>query len=252
MKRYICIIVILLTGTSLVGAQDLPLSQRMAQTAMKLWSDTSKNMRWTYEQGVVLNGIANVWKQTAEKKYFKYIQNYIDSLVSPDGTIKRYKKTGYSLDNILCGRSVLMLYNVLLKEKYYKAAQQLRDQLKSQPRNPDGGFWHKNRYPNQMWLDGLYMAEPFYAEYASAFHEDGDLDDIAKQFILTERHTRDPKTGLLYHAWDQSHKERWANTQTGLSQNFWGGQMAGMPWLWWMFWINFRQTILTEQNCWQF
>lgn len=212
----------MLTCTSFVGAQDLPLSQKMAQTAMKLWSDTSKNIRWTYEQGVVLKGVEVVWKQTGEKKYFKYVQNYIDSLVAADGTIKHYKKEDYSLDNILCGRSVLMLYNVLLKEKYYKAVLQLRDQLKYQPRNPDGGFWHKSRYPNQMWLDGVYMAEPFYAEYAATFHEEADFNDIANQFILVEQHARDPKTGLLYHAWDQSHKEQWANPRTGLSQNFWG------------------------------
>jgi unsaturated rhamnogalacturonyl hydrolase len=214
--------VLLLTGSLVVSAQQLPLSQQMANTAMKLWSDTSKSIRWTYDQGVVLKGVEGVWKQTAEKKYFKYIQNYIDSLVSANGEIKKYKKDDYSLDNILCGRSVLMLYNVLLKEKYYKAAQQLREQLKTQPRNPDGGFWHKNRYPNQVWLDGLYMAEPFYAEYAATFHEGEDFDDIAKQFILMEQHARDPKTGLLYHAWDQSRKEWWANPQTGLSQNFWG------------------------------
>ncbi|HEY8784607.1 MAG TPA: glycoside hydrolase family 88 protein [Mucilaginibacter sp.] len=222
MKKLICIIVLLLTGSLVVSAQQLPLSQQMANTAMKLWSDTSKSIRWTYDQGVVLKGVEGVWKQTAEKKYFKYIQNYIDSLVSANGEIKKYKKDDYSLDNILCGRSVLMLYNVLLKEKYYKAAQQLREQLKTQPRNPDGGFWHKNRYPNQVWLDGLYMAEPFYAEYAATFHEGEDFDDIAKQFILMEQHARDPKTGLLYHAWDQSRKEWWANPQTGLSQNFWG------------------------------
>lgn len=222
MKKYICIIIFLLTCTSFAGAQDLPLSQKMARTAMKLWSDTSKNIRWTYEQGVVLKGVENVWKQTGKKKYFKYVQNYIDSLVSADGTIKHYKKDDYSLDNILPGRSALMLYNVLLKDKYYKAVLQLRYQLKNQPRNPDGGFWHKNRYPNQMWLDGLYMAEPFYAEYAAKFNEDADFDDIANQFMLVEQHARDPKNGLLYHAWDQSHKEQWANPKTGLSQNFWG------------------------------
>jgi len=222
MKKLFCITISLLVGYMVVNAQHLPLSQQMANTAMKLWSDTSKNMRWTYEQGVVLKGVESVWKQTADKKYFKYVQNCIDTLVSADGSIKHYKKEDYTLDNVLCGRSALMLGNVLLKEKYYKAAEQMRDQLKTQPRNSDGGFWHKNRYPNQMWLDGLYMAEPFYAEYATTFHEDEDFDDIAKQFILIEQHTRDPKTGLLYHGWDQSHKEQWANPQTGLSQNFWG------------------------------
>lgn len=221
MKKLSCLI-LFLACASVLNAQQLPLSQRMASTSMRLWQDTAKSTRWTYEQGVVLKGVEEVWKQTGEKQYFKYVQDYIDSLITPDGTIKKYKKDYYTLDNILCGRSALMLYNVLLKEKYYKAVVQLRQQLKDQPRTPEGGFWHKKKYVNQMWLDGLYMAEPFYAEYAATFHEDADFDDIANQFILIEKHARDPKTGLLYHAWDEDRKEKWADPQTGLSQNFWG------------------------------
>jgi unsaturated rhamnogalacturonyl hydrolase len=142
-------------------------------------------------------------------------------LISADGTIKNYKEEDYSLDNVLCGRELLTLYKVLKTEKYAKALVQLRRQLKNQPRIPEGSFWHKRRYPNQMWLDGLYMGEPFYADYAATFHENEDFDDIANQFIMAEQHTRDAKTGLLYHAWDESHTERWANPETGLSQNFW-------------------------------
>lgn len=221
MRKIICISVFFLTIAIAGNAQQLPMSQRMATTAMRLWKDSASNARWTYEQGIIFNGINEVWMQTADKKYFDYIHNYVDALVSDDGTIKGYKKDIYSLDNILCGRAVLMLCNVLEKEKYYKAALTLRDQLKDQPRTSDGAFWHKQKYANQMWLDGLYMAEPFYAEYANTFHEDADFDDIAKQFILAEHQMRDAKTGLLYHGWDQSHKERWANPQTGLSQSFW-------------------------------
>jgi len=205
----------------MLKAQELPLSQRMAATAMKLWKDSTATAKWTYDEGVVLKGIEGVWQQTGDKKYFNYIHNYIDALVSTDGTIKGYKKDDYSLDNILSGRSVLMLYNVLGKPQYYNAAVQLRAQLKDQPRIPEGGFWHKKKYTNQMWLDGLYMGDVFYAEYASTFHEDADFDDIASQFILMEQHARNPKTGLLYHAWDESHAEKWADQKTGLSQNFW-------------------------------
>jgi unsaturated rhamnogalacturonyl hydrolase len=197
------------------------MSQRMAATAMRLWTDTSRTARWTYEHAVVFKGIEDVWYQTADKQYFDYIKNYMDTLVAPDGTIRRYEKDKYVLDDITPGRAVLMLYHVLGTEKYYKALLQLRDQLKIQPRNEAGGFWHKQRYPNQMWLDGLYMAAPFYTEYAAAFHDDAAFDDIAKQFILMEKQARDPKTGLLYHAWDASRKERWADPKTGLSKNFW-------------------------------
>jgi unsaturated rhamnogalacturonyl hydrolase len=146
----------------------------------------------------------------------------MDRYVNTDGSIRTYKASDYTLDNILPGRSLLMLYKVLNSEKYYKGTVLLRKQLIEHPREPEGGFWHKKRYPNQMWLDGLYMAGPFYTEYAATFHEDVDFDDIANQFILMEKHSRDAKTGLLYHAWDQSKKERWANPQTGLSANFWG------------------------------
>lgn len=220
MKKFI-LIILFIAGAYSIKAQEQPMSQKMAATAMKLWRDSTSTAKWTYEQGVVLRGIEEVWQQTGDKKYFKYLQNYIDALVAADGTIKNYKEEDYSIDNILPGRSLLTLYKISKSEKYYKALLQLRRQLQNQPRIPEGGFWHKKRYPNQMWLDGLYMGEPFYADYAATFQEDKDFDDIASQFILMEQHARDPKTGLLYHAWDESHKERWANQQTGLSPNFW-------------------------------
>jgi len=215
----------LLLLLSIHYVQAQPYSQRMAQTAMKVWPDTMK-AHWTYEQGVVWRGIEDVWLQTADRKYFQYIKNRVDAHLNDDGTIKGYKIEDYNIDNILCGRTVLSLYQVLGTEKYYKTVKILREQLSKQPRVPEGGFWHKKRYPNQMWLDGLYMGEPFYAEYANAFHEDTAFNDIAKQFILMERMARDSKTGLLYHAWDQSHKERWSNPKTGRSPNFWGRAMG--------------------------
>jgi len=205
--------------------QAQPYSQRMVQTAMKVWPDTMK-AHWTYEQGVVWKGVEDVWLQTADRKYFQYIKNRVDAHLNDDGTIKGYKMEDYNIDNILCGRTVLSLYQILGTEKYYKTVKILREQLSKQPRVPEGGFWHKKRYPNQMWLDGLYMGEPFYAEYANAFHEDTAFNDITRQFILMERTARDSKTGLLYHAWDQSKKERWSNPKTGQSPNFWGRAMG--------------------------
>jgi len=203
-----------------VKAQNAAWSQRMAATAMRLWPDSLPAGKWAYEQGVLLQGMQSVWQQTGDGAYFKFIQHHIDKYVTADGAIRTYKPADYNLDNILSGRSLLLLYQVLNTEKYIKAASLLYRQLKQQPRN-SGGFWHKQRYPDQMWLDGLYMAEPFYAGYANIFHHQADFDDIANQFILIEKHTRDPKTGLLYHAWDASKKERWADPKTGLSANFW-------------------------------
>lgn len=198
-----------------VYAQEKPMSQRIAATIMKnMPSDTSAAAggkpfkKWNYDEGVILKGIEGVWLQTADRSYFKYIQQSMDNLINADGTeIKGYKSDDYTLDNILCGRNMLMLYNTLGTAKYLTVANTLYDQLKKQPRTPEGGFWHKKRYVDQMWLDGLYMAESFYAEYAAEFHHEADFDDIAKQYILMEQHARDAKTGLLYHGWDYSKKK---------------------------------------------
>src|SRR3989449_4513036 len=218
---------LLLTGMVPAQAQSRPLSQSMAHTVMTLWKDsvgteTGKAEKWNYEQGVVLKGMQAVWYSTGEGRYFKYIQHNMDRFVSDDGNIKTYKLEDYNIDNVLNGRILLLLYKVTGQDKYRKAAALLREQLKTQSRTADGGFWHKKIYPQQMWLDGLYMGEPFYAEYAETFHEDADFDDIATQFMLMEGHARDPQTGLLYHAWDQTRQQRWANPRTGQSPNFWG------------------------------
>ncbi len=173
-----------------------------------------------------MKGIAGVWLNTADGRYFRFIQQSIDRFIKDDGTIRTYELNDYNIDNINNGKILLMLYNVTGQEKYRKAAALLREQLKTHPRTSEGGFWHKKIYPSQMWLDGLYMGEPFYAEYAATFHEDGTFDDIARQFVLMERHSRDEKTGLLYHGWDESKQQRWADTVTGHSPNFWGRAMG--------------------------
>jgi len=220
---------ILLTASLTTAfGQTAPLSERMADTAMNtLWRDATKNesgtpAKWTYDHGLVLKGIEGVWHATGDRKYFNYIKQSMDQYINADGTIKTYKLDDYNLDNVLNGRVLLLLYKTTREEKYRNAAALLRAQLKTQPRTSEGGFWHKKIYPSQMWLDGLYMGEPFYAEYAATFHEDAAFDDIARQFILMELHSRDTKTGLLYHGWDESRKQRWANPVTGRSPNFWG------------------------------
>lgn len=212
--------------------QSAPMSERMAATAMNaLWRDATKSEsgtppKWTYEHGLVLKGIEGVWYATGDGRYFNHLKQSMDQFVNADGTIRTYKLDEYNIDNVLTGRVLLLLYKVTGQEKYRKAAALLREQLKTHPRTSEGGFWHKKIYPSQMWLDGLYMGEPFYAEYAAAFHEDAAFDDIARQFILMELHSRDTKTGLLYHGWDESKKQRWANPTTGRSPNFWGRAMG--------------------------
>lgn len=207
-----------------------PVSERMATTVMTVWKDgtgdPSRPDKWTYEQGVLLTGMEAVWLNTGDGRYFKYIQRLVDKFVADDGTIKTYKLEDYNIDNVQQGRVLLLLYRVTGQEKYMKAAAHLREQLRNHPRTSEGGFWHKKIYPSQMWLDGLYMGEPFYAEYAEAFNEPEAFDDIAKQFILMETHSRDAKTGLLYHGWDESKQQQWADKTTGRSPNFWGRAMG--------------------------
>ena len=213
----------LVLSTTIVHAQ----SAEMATTIMRTWKDSASGPpRWTYDQGVVLEGIAGLWKNTGDGKYFEYIRQSMDVFVDEQGNIRTYKEDDYNIDNVKNGRSLLLLYQVTNQEKYKKAADHLREQLRSQPRTSDGGFWHKKRYPYQMWLDGLYMGEPFYAEYAQLFHEEEAFNDITRQFVLMETHARDARTGLLYHGWDESRQQRWADKTTGRSPNFWGRAMG--------------------------
>ncbi len=206
-------------------------SERAANTIMRNWTDsfTSEGRSkpvWSYDQGVILKGMEGLWYKTANGDYFKYIEKSVNYFIGNDGSIKTYKMEDYNIDHILNGRLALTMFRVTDRIKYYRAATTLREQLRKQPRTSDGGFWHKQRYPYQMWLDGLYMGEPFYAEYASLFKEDTAFNDIAKQFILMEKHARDSKTGLLYHGWDESREQKWADKTTGLSPNFWGRAMG--------------------------
>src|SRR5256885_3492101 len=237
MKRILTISLFLI-GLKINAQSDLkpvrgtqPWSQQMAATAMNLWKDSfslkaGQPAKWTYDQGVILKGIEGIWKATGDGKYFAYIQKSMDFFVDNDGNIRTYKAEEYNIDNITSGRALLLLYKVTGKEKYFKAANTLRKQLRQHPRTSEGGFWHKQIYPSQMWVDGLYMGEPFYAEYASCFHEDTAFNDIARQFILMEKNARDEKTGLLYHAYDESRQQLWADKTSGHSPNFWGRAMG--------------------------
>lgn len=207
-------------------AEEKPWSQRTANAAIARWPDgrfvpPDTHWVWNYELGTLLEGVDAAWLNTADARYYNYIKKSVDQFVNADGSMPTYKVEENQLDSILLGRQLLLLYGVTQDKRYATAATTLYQQLMHQPRTASGGFWHKQKYPNQMWLDGLYMAEPFYAEYAVTFHHPEAFSDIAHQFALMDEHARDAKTGLLYHGWDESKQERWANKQTGLSQEFW-------------------------------
>lgn len=210
----------------IVIGKDLKWSDKMALTLMKRHPesyriDDSKTPKWDYVHGLVLHAIEELNKKNPDPRYADYVKSYVDVLVQNDGTIKTYELDKYNIDLIVPGRLLFDIYTTTKEEKYLKALQLLRKQLTEQPRTASGGFWHKQIYPNQMWLDGLYMGEPFYAQYTVTFEEGKSLDDVAKQFELIQLHATDPKTGLLYHGWDESKQMPWANKENGTSPNFW-------------------------------
>lgn len=231
--KYLSVALILSTSSQLHAQQGKSLSQQMAATVIDVWKDTLSTTqsgfrpaKWSYDLGVVYEGFEGIWKRTGEATYFKSMQKSMDSYLGKDGTINNYKQTDFNIDNVKNGRTLLLLYKVTGQQKYFKAATLLWDQLQQQPRTKEGGFWHKKIYPNQMWLDGLYMGEPFYAEYATLIKNDKAFDDIANQFIQMEKNSRDAKTGLMYHGWDESKAEQWANKTTGRSPHFWARAMG--------------------------
>jgi unsaturated rhamnogalacturonyl hydrolase len=175
--------------------------------------------KWDYTAGLMLLAMERTGASTRDPKYSAYVKP-ASILVRPDGRIATYSRSTTSIRSTRAGRCLLS--DQTHDARYEKAADALRQQLRTHPRTAEGGFWHKQIYPQQMWLDGLYMAEPFYAEYAKRHGDTTAMNDVARQFLLIARHLRDPKTGLYYHAWDSVRQQPWADSATGLSKNFWG------------------------------
>ena len=176
---------------------------------------------WNYIDGCMILAMIETWKTTGEQKYIDFAEKYIDHRVQEDGSINGYKVEEYNLDNVNAGKTLFLLYDITGKEKYRKAYELVYTQLLGQPRTEQGNFWHKKIYPWQVWLDGLYMSQPFYMEYAT---KKGDYElykDIYSQFHNVVSMMRDEKTGLYYHACDTSKTMFWCDPETGLSKNFW-------------------------------
>ena len=184
-------------------------------------------LKWNYTTGLELKAMLDA----APREALDYVDAWYDAIIDSTGTIYKYKKSNFSTDHICPGRTLFELYELTGKEKYRAAMDTLYSQLLDQPRTPEGGFWHKAVYPQQMWLDGLYMAQPFYAEYTARFVSDSlernaNFKDIVHQFQTVYDYTYDPVTGLLRHAWDSSHSMFWCNPETGQSDHAWGRAMG--------------------------
>lgn len=207
--------------------EQKPWSVRMAESEMvrnpESWQvDFQPSLKWDYCHGLELGAMMDVYDRYGDAKFYEYALAYADTMVNEDGTIKKYKLTDYSLDRINSGKMLFRIYEQTKEEKYKKALDLLRSQFEGQPRNADGGFWHKKVYPNQMWLDGLYMGTPFLAEYAYRNNEPQAYQEVINQIKIVARHTYDPANGLFRHACDVSKREKWADKETGQSQHCWG------------------------------
>ncbi len=204
----------------------------MGETVLNKYSDVwsiegGSQPKWSYVYGLVSSAMLDLAEYTGDEKYKAYAFTYADSLIDENGIIKGYKKSDYNIDRLNSGKMLFRMYAETGDQRYKTALDTLRAQLDSHPTTKIGGFWHKKRYTNQMWLDGLYMGGPFFAEYTAKYGDKKDFDYITLWYKNIEKVARDPKTGLLYHGWDESHEMEWSDSITGCSPNFWG---RGMGW----------------------
>ena len=210
-----------------------PLSWRVVESEMARCPEASfldgqeGKLKWNYTTGLELKAFLDA----DSVKALPYVDAWYDAIIDDEGRIYKYKKSHYSLDHICPGRTLFRLYDLTGKPKYRAAMDTLYSQLQAQPRTADGGFWHKAIYPGQMWLDGLYMALPFYTEYTNRYVKDSlqraaNYADIVHQFTLIYGHTFDPVTGLLRHAWDSTREMFRCDPETGQSAHAWGRAMG--------------------------
>ncbi len=175
---------------------------------------------WNYIDGCMMIALLNMYKITGEARYYDFAENFLDYYVFEDGSIRGFQEEDYNLDNICEGRVLFDVYAKSGKEKYRKAMETLYGQILRQPRTHEGNFWHKAIYPNQVWLDGLYMAQVFYARYTTEYEGGRNYADIRRQFRTVREKMFDPETGLYRHGYDASKTAFWAG-ENGCSLNPW-------------------------------
>jgi len=176
---------------------------------------------WNYIDGCMMIALLNLHRITGEERYYTFAEHFLDHYVFEDGSLRGFKEADYNLDNICEGRVLFDVYRMSGKEKYRKAIDTLYGQIQRQPRTHEGSFWHKAIYPNQVWLDGLYMAQVFYARYTTEFENGAHAEDIRRQFRTVRERMYDPETGLYRHGYDASKTAFWADAETGCSKNPW-------------------------------
>ena len=183
---------------------------------------------WNYEDGCVLKGCIDLYEATGDTDYRDFVLRYLSQFVAADGDIPNYEREQYNIDSINSGKALFFAYEQTGEDRYRKAIELHMRRLREHPRCQCGSFWHKTIYPNQIWLDGLYMAQPFYMEYEMKFGTMAHVDDILAQFANVRRLLYNADKGLYYHAYDEACAQPWADRQTGLSPNFW---LRSIGWL---------------------
>lgn len=245
MKRtlFFALSALLLAAAACSGRRSLldspvPLAVRMAESeiarnpsATSLDGIAPGKIKWNYTTGLELLAMIDAADAYDRPDFYEYARRYYDTIVRPDASVLTYKKEKYNLDHICPGRPLFILAERTGEARYAQVLDTLFCQLQEHPRNDDGGFWHKLAYPHQMWLDGLYMAEPFYAEYAVRKMDGSELfgklkADVVSQFVLVGKHTYDPATGLYRHACDVSRQMFWCDKTTGQTPHAWGRAMG--------------------------
>lgn len=208
-------------------------TKEIVESTMKFYPDPtgiSINApgQWNYEYGYFLTGVYRYGQATGDKKYIDYVKQWADHFIDDRGKIDtiQYRVKEYKLDDILPGRLFLFLYEQTKEEKYKRATEILMDHIKHQPKTSDGGYWHKQIYPHQMWLDGIFMGDIYSTQYATVFNDPKMYDEAIYQIKLIHKHTIDPVTGLMYHGWDESKNKVWAHPEKGTSPEFWGRAMG--------------------------
>ncbi|MDP0500830.1 MAG: glycoside hydrolase family 88 protein [Verrucomicrobiota bacterium JB022] len=208
-------------------ASPLELSQRMMTDLVDRFHEWVPEGRdvpamWDYSLAIVALGAVDLTQTTGDMKWLEYAEGIVGDCLQADGTIKGYKHDHFNIDMVKPGSPALDLYGITKDERYQQIVEILRGQMREHPRTSEGGFWHKQVYPHQMWLDGLYMGSPFLAQYAKDFNEPELFDDVVQQFVIIDRHAWDAEKQLHHHAWDEAKQQPWADPETGLSSNIWG------------------------------
>lgn len=231
-KLYIIIFVLALSAPIAQGNTSKKTSSQKSSIQFALsemkrfphaWQlDYGTGLYFGYTQGLGCLAMLKLYDKTGDTRYLNYVKEWTDSIINENGDIYLYNPSAYNIDYINSGKVLLNVYQLTKENKYKYAIETLIHQLSNQPKTTEGGYWHKKIYPHQIWLDGIYMASPFMAQYGKDFQKTEWIDEAIQQITLCYKRTIDNKTGLLYHAWDESKIQKWADPVTGHSPNFWG------------------------------